>query len=142
MKTLRHYGGSYQSRAESWADVFRNREPFKAANMRGVQAVSALPCMLPDGRQAGTGVLPEPVRTEFCRSFMDFIVYSYETPIAWHSVDTGWHVPNISYSLTTSNHQRAAIMALHWAGIEKYHRGEHINTRKGKGRTPFGSRDW
>jgi hypothetical protein len=32
---------------------------------------------------------------------VDYIVYSYATPIAWHSED-GWTVPNVKYSMTTS----------------------------------------
>ena len=34
----------------------------------------------------------------------DYIVYSYGTPIAWHS-GKGWFIPNIKYSVTTSKHQ-------------------------------------
>jgi hypothetical protein len=34
----------------------------------------------------------------------DFIVYSYNTPIAWHS-DKGWFIPEVKYSVTTSKHQ-------------------------------------
>lgn len=36
---------------------------------------------------------------------LDFIVYSYGTPIAWHRTDTGWTVPDVRYSVTTSRHQ-------------------------------------
>ena len=34
----------------------------------------------------------------------NFIVYSYNTPIAWHS-DKGWFIPEVKYSVTTSKHQ-------------------------------------
>jgi hypothetical protein len=34
----------------------------------------------------------------------DYIVYSYGTPIAWHS-NSGWFMPNCKYSVTTSKHQ-------------------------------------
>lgn len=37
---------------------------------------------------------------------MDYIVYSYQTPIAWHTPGTGWTVPDVTYSPTTSGHQR------------------------------------
>lgn len=58
----------------------------------------------------GFGRLPD----EYRRSalFSDYTVYSYATPIAWHHVDDGWVVPDVSYSVTTSRHQskiRAAI---------------------------------
>ena len=35
----------------------------------------------------------------------DYIVYSYGTPIAWHS-NSGWFMPNCKYSTTTSKHQK------------------------------------
>jgi hypothetical protein len=31
-------------------------------------------------------------------------VYSYGTPIAWHT-NTGWFIPDLKYSVTTSKHQ-------------------------------------
>ena len=45
---------------------------------------------------------------------IDYVVYSYVTPIAWHDAETGWTVPNVKYSPTTSHHQstiRAAVGA-------------------------------
>lgn len=33
-----------------------------------------------------------------------YIVYSYNTPIAWYS-DKGWFIPDTKYSVTTSKHQ-------------------------------------
>jgi len=35
---------------------------------------------------------------------VDFVVYSYATPIAWHGSE-GWTVPDCKYSVTTSKHQ-------------------------------------
>jgi hypothetical protein len=49
------------------------------------------------------------------RSTVDYVVYSYETPIAWHNSLTGWHMPDTCYSLTTTQHQysiRAALSEL------------------------------
>lgn len=37
---------------------------------------------------------------------VDFVVYSYDTPIAWHTVRRGWVVPTVTYSITTTEHQR------------------------------------
>jgi hypothetical protein len=34
----------------------------------------------------------------------DYVVYSYATPIAWHSAN-GWTLPDVRYSVTTSAHQ-------------------------------------
>lgn len=42
----------------------------------------------------------------------DYIVWSYDTPIAWRIPGEGWVVPDVSYSVTTSCHQgkiRAAL---------------------------------
>jgi hypothetical protein len=35
---------------------------------------------------------------------VDYVVYSYSTPIAWHT-PKGWVVPDVKYSRTTSRHQ-------------------------------------
>lgn len=43
---------------------------------------------------------------------VDFIVYSYQTPIAWHSKDTGWEVPDHRYSVTTTRHQNVVRRAV------------------------------
>ena len=32
---------------------------------------------------------------------IDYVVYSYQTPIAWHDVDWGWIDPGHGYSQTT-----------------------------------------
>ena len=40
----------------------------------------------------------------FFHSDPDFVVSSYQTPIAWHNGD-GWHMPAAKYSRTTSCHQ-------------------------------------
>ena len=43
---------------------------------------------------------------------VEYIVYSYGTPIAWHRTDTGWTVPDVRYSATTSRHQGAVRQAV------------------------------
>lgn len=45
-------------------------------------------------------------------STVDYIVYSYDTPIAWHDTVWGWVFPGIKYSLTTTRHQGAVEAAL------------------------------
>lgn len=35
----------------------------------------------------------------------DYVVYSYDTPIAWHVPGEGWTIPDHKYSVTTSAHQ-------------------------------------
>jgi hypothetical protein len=41
----------------------------------------------------------------------DYVVYSYSTPIAWHTED-GWVMPDEKYSVTTSRHQSRIRTAL------------------------------
>jgi hypothetical protein len=42
---------------------------------------------------------------------MDFIVYSYGTPIAWHTPE-GWYVVEQKFSQTTSKHQNLTRRAI------------------------------
>ena len=35
---------------------------------------------------------------------VDYVVFSYNTPIAWHHAN-GWTIPDTKYSITTSKHQ-------------------------------------
>lgn len=49
----------------------------------------------------------------------DYVVYSYQTPIAWHVPDDGddgdterWVVPDVKYSRTTTRHQNLVLTAL------------------------------
>ncbi len=59
-----------------------------------------------------TGHLPSEYRAAVTAETVDYVVYSYSTPIAWHDSVSGWSVPDVSYSVTTSRHQgkiRAAL---------------------------------
>lgn len=42
---------------------------------------------------------------------IDYIVYSYNTPIAWHGFD-GWYVVEQKFSVTTSKHQNYVRRAI------------------------------
>ena len=56
----------------------------------------------------GAGRLPTAWRDLFYAAEdegrLEYIVYSYWTPIAWHTKDEGWVVPPVKYSPTTSKH--------------------------------------
>lgn len=43
---------------------------------------------------------------------VDYLVYSYETPIAWHTDRSGWLVPAGKYSITTTDHQHLISLAV------------------------------
>jgi hypothetical protein len=86
----------------SWTeyrDVLSLFEPFQTyGNLRGE------PCSF-----VALGRLPEPyesvLRERASAGFVDYVVYSYGTPIAWHDVNRGWVMPAVKYSVTTSKAQ-------------------------------------
>lgn len=90
------------------------RQEFKASALSGVNANSS-------GLQGGYGRLdPEEfARFKEVETQVDYVVYSYGTPIAWHTID-GWYVVEQKFSPTTSKHQtyvrRAIAQANEMAG--------------------------
>ena len=95
-----------------------NCEPFSAGgraygvpNFRG-ESVSALP---------GTGSLPDTERTllhaDYLASGIDYVVWSYQTPIAWHLPSGEWHVVDDKFSSSTSSHQSVTRLALIGADV-------------------------
>lgn len=51
----------------------------------------------------------------------DYVIWSYQTPIAWHvpaAANPGrWIMPDVTYSVTTSMQQGEIRLALHYAGF-------------------------
>lgn len=41
-----------------------------------------------------------------------YVVFSYDTPIAWHAPTVGWVIPKIKYSQTTGRHQSRVSEAM------------------------------
>lgn len=82
--------------------------PFRAASMSG-RAIGEF--------DDNAGRMPEPAASEFKAAVrsgrVDYAVYSYGTPIAWHhkGVDT-WTLSGEHYSVTTSNHQSLTRLAI------------------------------
>ena len=79
-----------------------NRSPFKSS------ALSA------STRQPyGSGWLnhQELMQLEADHADIDYTVYSYATPIAWHT-PRGWHVVAQRFSVTTSKHQSKVRQAV------------------------------
>lgn len=54
---------------------------------------------------SNTGYLPYPYARAFHADRPTYVVYSYDTPIAWYGL-RGWVVPAVKYSITTTSHQR------------------------------------
>jgi hypothetical protein len=92
---------SYDAFHTKWADTLTNLKPFRmAASMRG------------GWRSGSWGWLPKEWQDTFYDDDPDYVVYSYETAIAWHG-NRGWIVPDVKYSLTTTRHQSLVRSALH-----------------------------
>lgn len=72
-----------------------NRLDFRASALEGL-----------DGRTNTYGRLnaEEVANYERVKDSIDYVVMSYRTPIAWHSVE-GWHLVAQKFSVTTSKHQ-------------------------------------
>jgi hypothetical protein len=85
------------------AAAIATRQEFDSSNLTGRQVSYAL-------RHASTGYLPihyaEQFRTLLDAFLIDYVVYSYRTPIAWHTVNGQWIIPEAIYSPSTNQHQR------------------------------------
>ena len=55
--------------------------------------------------------IEEVAQYERVKDSIDYVVLSYRTPIAWHSVE-GWYVVEQKFSATTSKHQNYVRRAL------------------------------
>lgn len=75
------------------------RVNFKCTNMSG-EAVRP-------GSHRGAGELPAYEAQRFFAESdrIDYIVYSYATPIAWHRTDGTWHKVSHRFTATTNKHQ-------------------------------------
>ena len=69
------------------------REPFTGSNLRGG----------PRGTVGSFGLLPVEWRRVYQADQPDYVVWSYDTPIAWHGA-RGWTVPPVWYSQTMGRH--------------------------------------
>jgi hypothetical protein len=84
------------------------KAPFQGSNLRGGSA------------ELGLGRLPQEHAETFKAHNPDYVVSSYSTPIAWHSEEHGWHMPETKYSSTTSRHQSLVRRSVHFNdGIDK-----------------------
>lgn len=67
------------------------------------------------GGKGTTGRLPERWRSKFLAAISatgTYVVLSYDTPIAWWDATTGWVIPDVKYSPTTSRHQSIVRLAV------------------------------
>lgn len=107
---------SSQDSAEAY---IRARVPFYCGNLNGTAS------------PYGVGVLPTAWRDVFYaeRNRIDYAVYSYSTPIAWHVPGEGWTVPAVSYSNSTGKQQGHVRRAVRWTKATPFtaHRNDILN---------------
>ena len=90
-------------RWDSFVPSLANLTPFRCYGALRGEVIQA-------GRWVFSGRL-SPIYRESVK-LADYVVYSYDTPIAWHRADGFWHMPDVKYSVTTSKHQGRILTAL------------------------------
>lgn len=97
------YAAKFGKGLQNTIDAIRQRETFDAGNLWAADR----------GRTYG-GILPEPWASDYHETLsqIDYVIYSYATPIAWHVRGEGWAYPDVRYSSTTTGHQSTVRSAL------------------------------
>lgn len=93
-------------------EVLEAREPFKTGGALSGSNILTTMGQLPESH----GVTLLNMRVE---KGISYVVYSYDTPIAWRLRDGSWTVPDVSYSRTTTRHQnlvRASVKVIETVG--------------------------
>lgn len=92
-------------------------QEFKASALSGVNANTS-------GLNGAYGRLDaeEFARFKEAEIRVDYVVYSYGTPIAWHTSE-GWYVVEQKFSVTTSKHQNYVRQAIaHASDLENFNK--------------------
>lgn len=135
-KALHQRGGEprYKRHGDSWeevrprlhngaadiVDAINAREDFHSGNLRGEVIMSKYDLTHRHGRLEGESL----ARWEKDWENVDYVVWSYYTPIAWHTqkADVGmWVYSDQHHSATTSRHQsivRRALNVYHIPNVE------------------------
>lgn len=129
---------SSQTKDDALGHIYR-REPFKIGHLSGSFAFDPT-------TKGFFGVLPQKHVDDFMMMWydpdvfgtIDYVVWSYDTVIAWVQQIGGPIMPPVRYSNTTTQHQHAVAQAL---GIKDFSATDG-SFRKGKGKTPFTPRSW
>ncbi len=102
MKRYKSYGADRTS-FQRLADWLENREVIKGHSFKAEP-----------GSPQSLGALPDDWQRTVTarRGLIDYTVYSYGTPIAWHDREAGWIQPDEKYSPTTTRQQNNLSAAL------------------------------
>lgn len=100
MPKLKVNGGWWQ-----FTEPLRNLEPFETHGaLRGERV--RFPSQINQGRL-------DDVYLSRLRSWgVDYVVYSWATPIAWHDSERGWITPDERYSVSTTKQQGRIFTAI------------------------------
>lgn len=91
------------TRSRVAAEAIRDRLPFTTSgNFHGEAHPNGV-SYLYSGYLRGLDA--EALRRDLAARTIDYVVWSYSTPIAWHRTDGGWHIVSQSFSVTTYKHQ-------------------------------------
>lgn len=119
---LGHYGRSKPAMWTAYRDALKARKHFQAHNVEGIPA--PLPLHRTTNLKPVRGSLRAPAGSDRGASLdhADYVVFSYDTPIAWHDAERdAWVIPDVRYSVTTSKHQgtiRTAVSQLGEAEVD------------------------
>jgi hypothetical protein len=92
-------------RTDQAMTFIENRKLFRTSSALTVESGAHGAGRLPAASLAAFG-------TDQAHRTIDYVVYSYATPIAWHTAEDGWAVVTDKFSPTTTNHQHLVRMAL------------------------------
>lgn len=93
--------GKISSRSQQVAQFIRDRKPFETYGALKATTESGHGGLYwQSGRLAGDDL--QTFNEQY--GAIDYIVWSYATPIAWHTAN-GWHRVSQKFSVTTSKHQ-------------------------------------
>lgn len=105
---------SYMDWRVAWSTVLDNLQPFRSS-----AAISG-----DSGSGGSTGILPGDWAgvLHARRDSIDYVIRSYDTPIAWHDRELGWVMPACKYSRTTTRHQSIVSTTVDCAQLARPHR--------------------
>lgn len=103
----------YRVNADSWTellDILRNDEAFNEFDKDYLYGAHW-------NQASANATWSGDIRRQFAvqQKLITYVIYSYETPIAWRLTDGSWVIPDMVLSHTTSNHQskvRTAVQVL------------------------------
>jgi hypothetical protein len=137
--------------APQWASVIAAGGAFTSGALSGYLA-REVPGTLRYAYGISRGDLPEVYHAALAAA--NYIIFSYQTPIAWRvprgTDHGGWWLPDVTYSLTTTQHQELIQAVLRELPEVKavsrsprthtFRSYAHISLMKGCGHSPYGPR--